>query len=318
MPSALRFGPFLFLAPDVRRQLRARAREVRLREGDVLIEERRRDKDAYLLMEGCLRVVAHGEGRTLALLGAPALVGEMAIVTDAERSATVVADTACVLLKLPGAELRTLMSEQPLFATAMRERTDLLLADAFLKRRSPLRDLPDDIVASLASRLRPRDLAPDQLIEGRDDDIYLVRRGAVERMRDGERSAAGDFVQREAGERYAAVGDTSVYELRMSDVASEILRHQEHVRAIASGLEDGTRVRVADGAVALPVDDLGGTLVHDASHRAVVSAHIAALLPRLDGRTDIAALVRDSGRKRGEVIEGLAMLVAAGLADVRD
>ncbi len=318
MPSALRFGPFLFLAPDVRKRLRARACEVRLREGEVLIEERREDKDAYLLVEGALRVVAHGEGRTLALLAAPALVGEMAIVTDAERSATVVADTACVLLKLPGAELRTLMSEQPLFATAMRERTDLLLADAFLKRRSPLRDLPADIVATLASRLRPRELAPDQLIEGRDDDIYLVRRGVVERMRDGERTDAGDFLQREGGQRYAAVGETSIYELRMSDVASEILRHQEHVRAIASRLDDRTRVRVADDAVTLPNSDLGGALVHDGSHRAVVSAHIAALLPRLDGRTDIATLVRDSGRARGEVIEGLAMLVAAGLAEARD
>jgi len=316
--SALRFGPFLLLAPAARQQLRSRAREVRLREGEVLIEERRGDEDAYLLVEGSLRIVAQGEGRTLAMVGAPALVGEMAVVMDTDRSATVVADTRCSLLRLPGVELRRLMAEQPLFAAAMRERADLLLADAFLKRRSPLRDLPAEIVASLVSRLRPRDLAPDQLIEGGDDDLYLVRRGTVERQRDGERTSAGDFVQRERGERYAAVGETSIYELRMSDVAAEILHHQERVREVAARLDDRARVRAVPGVVTVPDAELGGALVHDASHRAVVSGHVAALVPRLDGRTDVAALVRGSGRTRGEVVEGLAMLVAAGLAQIRD
>lgn len=36
------------------------------------------------------------------------------------------------------------------------------------------------------------------------------------------------------------------------------------------------------------------------------------------GRTDLATLVRGSGRARGEIVEGLAMLVAAGLAEARD
>lgn len=318
MPSSLRYGPFLLLDPEARERLRAHAREIRLHEGDVLIEERGGDKDAYLLIDGSLRIVAHGEGRTLALVGAPALVGEMAVVTDAERSATVVADTACAVLRLPGRELRELMARQPLFATAMRERTDMLLADAFLKRHSPLRDLPADIVGMLASRLRPRDLAPDQLIAGGDDDLYLVRRGAVERMRDGERVGPGEFVQRERGERYATAGETSIYELRMSDVATEIMRHQDRVRAIASRLVDQSRVRAVAGAVVLPAPDLGGALVHDATHRAVVSDAVGALVPSLDGRTELATLVRGTGRPRGEIVEGLAMLIAAGLAEARD
>ncbi len=318
MPKTLRYGPFLFLDADARRHLRASACELRLREGEVLIRERGADKDAYLLVDGCLRVVAHGEGRTLAIVGAPALVGEMAIVTDAERSATVVADTACTVLRLPGDELRLLMAGQPLFATAMRERTDLLLADAFLKRHSPLRDLPAGIVGTLASRLRPRDLAPDQVVEGRDDDLYLVRRGALARLRDGARTGTGDFLQRERGERYAAVGETSVYELRAADVASEIVRHQDHVRSLAAKLGGGARVRSVPRVVTLPAPDLGGVLVHDSAHRAVVSQAVAALVPRLDGRATVATLVRDSGRPRGEIVEGVAMLVAAGLAELRD
>jgi CRP-like cAMP-binding protein len=304
----------MLLDAAARERLRSHAKTVRLAQDDVLIEERQVDDDAYLLIDGSVRVLARGEARTLAIVGAPALLGEMAAVTDHERTATVVADTPCTLLRLPGHELRGLMDDQPLFATAMRERTDLLLADAFLKRRSPLRDLPSEIVAALVSRLRPRELAPDQLIEGRDDDLYLVRRGAVEDLGDGQRTPAGDFVQRQRGERYAAVGETWLYELRMSDVAHEIVRHQERVRAIAAGLADESRVRARPDIVTVRNEELGGTLVHDAHSRAVVSEHIAALVPSLDGSRDIAALVRASGRTRGEVVEGLAMLVAAGLA----
>ena len=316
MPDALTFGPFLLLEKDARERLRAHATTLQLPQGEVLIEERQAGDDAYVLIEGSVRVVAGAEERTLALVGAPALVGEMAVVRDEQRSATVVADTPCTVLRLPGKELRRLMEVQPLFATAMRERADLLLADAFLKRRSPLRDLPAEIVTELATRLRPRELAPDQLIAGNDDDLYLVRRGAVERLGDGLRTPPGDFVQRERKERYAAAGETWIYELRMSDVASEIMRHQERVRAIAARLEDRARVSVASGVTAVSDPDLGGALVRDAVHRAVVSEHIAALLPVLDGARDVATLVSDSKRTRGEIVEGLAMLVAAGLAEI--
>jgi signal-transduction protein with cAMP-binding, CBS, and nucleotidyltransferase domain len=322
MSDPLAFGPFLLLDNGAREQLVARATVLSLKQGDVLIEERQADDDAYLLVDGSVRVVARGRGeeqeRTLALIGAPALVGEMAVVKGQQRSASVLADTPCRVLRLPGAELRRLIDEQPLFGSAMHERTDLLLADAFLKRTSPLRDLPAEIVAGLAMRLRPRELEPDQLIAGNDDDLYLVRRGAVERLGDGQRTGPGDFVQRERGERYAAAGETWLYELRMADVASEIMRHQERVRGIASRLGDRSRVRAAPSVVAFRDVDLGGALVRDAVHRAVVSEHVAALLPSLDGKHDVASLVRDSGRTRGEVVEGLAMLVAAGLAELRD
>lgn len=315
--DALPFGPFLLLDAASRERLRVSAQRIRLREGDVLSEGHRDDEDAYLLTDGSLRVVAGGEERTLAIVGAPALVGELALITEDARSATVVADTACTVLRFPAPLMRGLMSEQQLFASAMHERADLLLADAFLKRRSPLRDLPAEIVARLVTQLRGRDLAPDQLIEGRDDDLYLVRRGGVERMRDGLRVGAGDFVQRERGERYAAVGDTSLYELRLSDVAQEILRHQERVRAIAARLTDDARVRSVPGYRTVRDAELGGVLVHDVDHRAVVSEHIAALLPLLDGTRRVSDLVGESGRKRGEIVEGLAMLIADGLVEDR-
>jgi len=318
MSDPLAFGPFLLLEKSEREKLGQACVVLKLKQSDTLIEERSVGDDAYLLVEGSVRIVAQGENRTLALVGAPALVGEMAVVQGQGRSATVLADTPCTVLRLPGQELRRLMDRQPLFASAMRERADLLLADAFLKRKSPLRDLPAEIVSTLATRLRPRELEPDQLIVGNDDDLYLVRRGAIERLGDGQRTGPGDFVQRDRGERYAAAGETWLYELRVADVASEIIRHQENVRAIAARIGDGAKVRIKPNVTAVRDRDLGGTLVHDAVHRAVVSEHIAALLPRLDGKHDITTLVRDSGRTRGEVVEGLSMFIAAGLAEIND
>jgi CRP-like cAMP-binding protein len=314
----LAFGPLLLLDAPSRERLRAAATEWRAAAGEALIEERDAGTDAFVIVDGAVRVVARDEGRTLALVGAPALVGEMAVVTDHGWTASVVADTPCTVLTLPGETLRALMSEQPLFATAMRERTDLLLADAFLKRHSPLRDLPAEIVAGLASRLRARELAADQLIEGRGDDLYLVRRGAVERMRDGARTEAGDFVQREAGVRYAAVGETWLYELRTSDVAHEIIEHQERLRSAAAALGDRALVALVPGCTTLDVEELGGVLVHDgAQHRAIVSLRVGAFVPRLDGTRSVEQLVAETGRPRGEIVEGLAILIVAGLAAPR-
>jgi len=318
MPETLSFGPFFLLDQATKERLRTAAATVQLKQGQVLIEERQPGDDAYLLLEGSLRVVARADDRTLAIIGAPALVGEMAVVRDQERSATVLADTPCTVLRIPGEELRRVMDEQPLFASAMRERTDLLLADAFLKRKSPLRDLPAEIVTALAGRLRPREFQPDQVIEGRGDDLYLVRRGAIERVGDGMRTPPGDFVQREKDEKYVAAGETWIYELRMADVANEIIAHQERVRTIAAQLGDRARVKAVDGAIAVRDPSLGGALVHDRRHRAVVSENVAGLLDRLDGKHDVATLIYDSKRPRGEIVEGLAMLVAAGLAEMKD
>jgi signal-transduction protein with cAMP-binding, CBS, and nucleotidyltransferase domain len=318
MPDALSFGPFLLLDKATRERLTALSTPRTLKQDETLIEERDESDDVFVVIDGSVRITARGESRTLAIVGAPAMVGEMAVVNEQQRSASVVADTPCTVIRIPGRELRKLMAAQPLFATAMHERTDLLLADAFLKRKSPVRDLPAEIVAVLTSRLRPRELAPDQLIEGNDDDLYLVRRGAVENLGDGSRTPPGEFVQRQRGERYAAAGDTWLYELRMADVAMEIIRHQERVRGIAARLGDDARVKANPGVVSVRDANLGGALVHDATHRAVVSEHVAGVLGRLDGKHDIARLVAESKRTRGEIVEGLAMLVAAGLAEIAD
>jgi CRP-like cAMP-binding protein len=312
--DAFSFGPLALLDAASRDRLRKLSKKRRLKVGELLIHERSAPDEAYVLMDGTVRVIGTVELRTLAIVSAPALVGELVVFDEQEKSASVVADTPCTVLVLPGGALRDLMDEQPVFAVAMRERADLIVADVFLKRQSPLRDLPSDIVTSLASQLRARMLAPDQLVEGKDDDWYLVRRGALQCLDDGERAEPGDFIQRQRGARYAAEGETWIYELRLADVAREIERYQGRLREITNRLEDDSRVRMRPNLTVVHDTRLGGALVRDRHNRAVVSEQVAALIPAIDGRADVPRLMRLTGMARGPVIEGLSVLIAAGLA----
>ncbi len=296
------FGPLALLEKSSRERLRKLASKRQLEVGEMLIDERHPLDEAYVIVDGTMRVVGTVELRTLAIVSAPSLVGELVFFDEQDMAATVVADTPCTAYVLPGKELRRLMDEQQIFAAAMRERTDMWLADVFLKRQSPLRDLPSDIVASLASQLRPRMLAKDQLVEGSDDDWYLVRRGALEPVDGGERTEPGDFIQRQRGVGYAAVGETWLYELRLSDVAREIVRYQARLREIKETIGDRTRVKLSP-------------IVRDRHNRAVVSESVAALLPAIDGRTEVTRLTELTGLARGPVIEALAVLIASGLAN---
>ncbi len=75
MADRLAFGPFLLLEPAVRERLAAASKTMKLEQGAILIEERQRDDDAYLLLEGSLRVVSRGEASTVA--AAPSAVGAL-------------------------------------------------------------------------------------------------------------------------------------------------------------------------------------------------------------------------------------------------
>lgn len=271
--------------------------------------------EAYLLTDGSLRVLARSEDRTLAIVSAPALVGELAVVAGRPRSATVVADTPCVVLAIPADALRLAMVANPLFAAGMAERTDLIAADAFLKRRSPMRDLPGEVVASLARQLRPRILQPDQLVQGRDGDLYLVRRGAVRDERTGAVAGPGEFVRRRADDRYSAVGETWLYELRASDVGAESARHERRLRAARAALREDVRLRHAPGAriVSREGDD---AIVYDGRNRCAVDVRAAEALLSLDGRP-LGALLPPDAEEREAVLRGIAALLVAGIASVQ-
>src|SRR5207245_2586952 len=115
----------------------------------------------------------------------------------------------------------------------------------------------------------------------------LVRRGAVELIRDGTRTMPGEFVQRVAGERYSAVGETWIYELRLADVAQAIVGYQDRLRKIAGQLEDRSRVKLRANCTFISDASLGGVLVHNERERAVLSEPVARLARMLDGQRDV-------------------------------
>jgi EAL domain-containing protein (putative c-di-GMP-specific phosphodiesterase class I) len=77
----------------------ASAYRIELRPGEVLFREGDEPTTAFLIESGSLRITADRDGMPMLLsdLGAGALVGEMAVLDDSPRSATVTALAACVL-----------------------------------------------------------------------------------------------------------------------------------------------------------------------------------------------------------------------------
>jgi EAL domain-containing protein (putative c-di-GMP-specific phosphodiesterase class I) len=82
------------------------AYRVELASGEVLFHEGDRPTTAFLIDEGVLRISArvHGEIAILGELGPGSLVGEMAVLDDSPRSATVTALSRCVLTPIDRAQ----------------------------------------------------------------------------------------------------------------------------------------------------------------------------------------------------------------------
>ena len=106
-----------------------RTRWVTADPGRVLIREGDEGDRYYVLESGCLRVSIGGrQVRTLDTAGAG--VGEIALLRDVPRTATVVAETACVLLALERADfLEAVTGHEASRADAEHQAADLRMAD---------------------------------------------------------------------------------------------------------------------------------------------------------------------------------------------
>jgi CRP-like cAMP-binding protein/Zn-dependent protease len=107
-----RVGPFIGLDAATRRALSGHVIEHTLEPGQVLMRQGERSDSCYLVRSGSVEVVvADAQGNhTLATLGAGNIVGEMAMLTDAPRSATVRAGEPCDVLELRRADLDAVLA----------------------------------------------------------------------------------------------------------------------------------------------------------------------------------------------------------------
>jgi CRP/FNR family transcriptional regulator, cyclic AMP receptor protein len=91
------------------------ARNTQLLEpGSVLFKEHDAVGPMYVLLEGAARILV--AGHVVEMAGPGTLLGEMALVDDLPRSATVVAIAPCRVLPIGRAEFDLLVREKPEFA----------------------------------------------------------------------------------------------------------------------------------------------------------------------------------------------------------
>lgn len=95
--------------------------------GDELVKEGVPGRIFYVVVEGQARIVRRG--RTIGRAGPGDSFGEMAILTTAPRSASVVAETSMEVLTLSGAHLRTILLDQPRIAVRLLDTLAQRLAD---------------------------------------------------------------------------------------------------------------------------------------------------------------------------------------------
>lgn len=101
---------------EVLADLAAAVETVELAASTPLVEQGHHAEDAHLVLEGRLSVEhrdAAGTTRTIAELGAGEVVGEIAAMTGAPRTASVRAVTPCRVLQVPGAAFRELLDREP-------------------------------------------------------------------------------------------------------------------------------------------------------------------------------------------------------------
>jgi CRP/FNR family transcriptional regulator, cyclic AMP receptor protein len=136
------------LPSELAGKLLANERTITLREGETLFERGDAGDGCYWLRRGVLAVSvasADGEQRILAILGAGAIVGELAMIDGLPRSATVQAVRDCVLTFVSRAAFTETLSRHP-----------ELFHDIAMTLAARLRQSDEDMVASSFLTVRAR------------------------------------------------------------------------------------------------------------------------------------------------------------------
>jgi CRP-like cAMP-binding protein len=93
------------------RKLASIADEIDFHEGKVLIREGRRGREFFVLVEG--RVDVSRKGNSIDTMQSGDFFGEVALVSDAPRNATITAITPIVVLVITERDFRTLLGDSP-------------------------------------------------------------------------------------------------------------------------------------------------------------------------------------------------------------
>ena len=250
-------------------------------EGETIIREGDLGDCCYIIGSGAAGVISRdliGQQVTLAPFGPGAHFGEVALVTDGRRTATVRALEPVVAYLLRRDDFVRLEQSCPAFVARMRKYVDVLAVDTVLRKASPFAHLPDETLRRLAGQLRSeRAHTGDVIIRQGDmgDRFYLVRTGRAEVLRDGRQvqvlevgDCFGEVALLTAEKRTATVRALEATELLSLAKPEFDALVQEHA-ALRRQFGEFIRIRVGDAlARSVATADPLSTLMPDLSgHR---------------------------------------------------
>jgi cAMP-dependent protein kinase regulator len=140
--------------------------------GDNIIEQGDVGDFLYVVKEGSLRILK--DGSEIGTAGPGEVFGELALLYDCPRSATVVADSDCLLFRASREIFRRIQAS---FVLANDDTTRRLL-----KRTKLFEDLPDDIIREMATYLFKKEFQKGDLITKKGeyfDEVYFLKQGRL-------------------------------------------------------------------------------------------------------------------------------------------
>lgn len=160
---------------------------VQLQKGAVLITEGEIGQCAYFVVKGRLLVEKELEGKKVVLgeIGAKDIVGELAILDDAPRSASVTALDDCVLIVLDRARIRTIIRRSPEIAEVIMKLICFKLRQnhALLNKMSDIQSPQCWLRICSLLRLCARiEATPDQLCLTFLENLQLLNLVSIQRM----------------------------------------------------------------------------------------------------------------------------------------
>ncbi len=192
--EALKGAPLFAPVPDD--ELRALASVLESRtfaSGALIMREGESASELLILRSGSARVTGRdlaGQTVTLATLAPGAVLGEIGLLRDVPRTATVVAEGDVDAFVLTRAAFERLTDACAVATAHLRQRADMLDLDSFVRRASPFAHLPAAAVHALAGSLVRvhKQQSEAVVLEGEAGDyFYMVRSGQLEVSRRGHR-----------------------------------------------------------------------------------------------------------------------------------
>ncbi len=182
--ALLRTLPFLADLPDTRLvEIASLLRPLRVLPGDYVVREGEVGQWFYLVKSGDLDVVK--QRHAVALIGPGGYFGEVALLGNVPRTASVVARSVCDLLMLRGEDFRALMGHEMSWFLRLRERVELRSELAQLDWLSGLGPTELDL---LIAKLEPYTFQPGTTLvhQGEAGDrFYVIRSGRAEVVANG-------------------------------------------------------------------------------------------------------------------------------------